>query len=88
MVLYSLQVHAVDHNKCVCLSLEKKLFFFDRQVFLNISSSNFNLTRTLPCFCFGQKILSSSINFYGRVISAITNFPSLFFFSPVRVIVN
>lgn len=69
------------------LSLEKKLFLFDRQVFLKISGSNFNLTRTLPHFCFGQKILFSSINFYGRIIPAITNFLYLFF-SPVRVIVN
>lgn len=72
---------------CICLSLEKKLLFFDRQVFLNLSSYNFNLTRTLSHFCFGQKILLSSINFYGIVIPAIPDFLSLFF-SSVRVMVN
>lgn len=60
-------------------------FSLTNRFFLNIFCSDFNLTRTHPHFCFGQKILSSSINFYGIVIPAITNF---LFFPPVRVTVN
>lgn len=67
-----------------CLWKRSSFSFTDR--FFKNSSSNFNLTRTLPHFRFGQKILSSSINVYGIVIPAITNF--LYFFSPFRVIVN
>lgn len=67
LLLFSLQVHAVDHDKCVCLSLEKQLFFFARQVFFSLHNPNFNLTRTLSLKALGRKFWLHQLIFIAKL---------------------
>lgn len=79
LVLFSLQVHAVVHAKCVFLSLEKKFPFFATQAFLSLHSSNFNLGRTFSHKALGRKFWLHQLIFMLKLFQLYQLFSLQFF---------